>query len=297
MICSEPAEGLILTAMYPRFFFIAVAALAVTKMSANPFSDRLLQDEGFWGDGNAEIAVFTAKEKRYGTLHETEIRHILVRENFAADEMVKADNWRDPGTYPVIKLNQIITVPTGTYRYDQGHSAFWRQEDGALIKFSSTTNDSCGLSYKHAVLDDGEWEYDAFTYWEGMSAVEEEEKAPAGALFYDELPFRLRTIDWGKTTLFEAPLMASVIDSKADKLEWTSAAFAIARTPQGWRVTIKHRQGTDRLFFDKDSPFAMNEWQRWDGSTLERTHLIRLPYWELNQPGDERYLEPGATYP
>lgn len=271
--------------------------LSAGSLTANPFSERMLKDEGFWGDGKAEMAVFAAEERVYGTLRKTEVRHILVRENFAADELVKADNWQDPGTYPVIKLNQVITIPTGSYRYDQGHSAFWRQDSGKLIKFTSTTNDSCGLSYKHAELDGSEWGYEARTYWEGMSDVEIEEKAPEGALFYDELPFRLRLIDWGRTTLFEAPLMDSVIDSKADELSWTSAAFAIARVPQGWRVTIKHARGTDRMFFDTKAPYTLNEWQRWDGSSLQRTHLIRLPYWELNQPGDEKYLQPGAAYP
>lgn len=90
-------------------------------VSAQPFTERLLQNEGFWGDGNAEVAVFKATEKRYGTLRETKVRHILVRENFAKNELVKADDWQDSGTYPVIKLNQVITIPTGSYRYDQGH--------------------------------------------------------------------------------------------------------------------------------------------------------------------------------
>ena len=266
-------------------------------VSAQPFTERLLQNEGFWGDGNAEVAVFKATEKRYGTLRETKVRHILVRENFAKNELVKADDWQDSGTYPVIKLNQVITSPTGSYRSDQGHSSFWRQDSGELIKYTSTTNDSCGLSYKHGTVNGARWHYRAFTYWEGMSEVDTKTSAPPNALLYDELPFKLRTIDFGKTTLFEAPLMDSVIDSKSDKLAWPSAAFAIARTPQGWRVTVKHARGTDRFFFDQDSPHALNSWQRWDGSSLERTQLIRLPYWQLNQPGDERYLHPGATYP
>ncbi len=274
------------------------AVLAVSLASAqSPFSDRLLQNEGYWGDGKAELAVFSAKEERYGTVRDTEVRHILVREDFAAAEQVKADDWQAPGTYKVIKLNQVITVPTGTYRYDQGHSAFWRVRDGQLIKFASTTNDSCGLSYKQGNFTDGAWRYRAFTYWEGMSEVDTTANPPRDALAYDELPFKLRTLDWGKTTLFEAPLLESVIDSKADALVWAPAAFAIQRVPDGWRVTVSHARGTDRLTFDRASPHALKRWLRWDGSSLERKHLIRLPYWELNQPGDERYLQPGATYP
>ena len=267
-----------------------VLLVSTGSLAANPFSDRLLLDEGFWGDGKAEVAVFTATEKRYGTLRETEIRHILVRENFAADELVKADDWRAPGTYPVIKLNQVITVPTGTYRYDQGHSSFWRQSDGALIKFASTTNDSCGLSYKQGNRSPGGWRYRAFTYWEDMSEVSTYAKSPQGALTYDELPFKLRTLDFGNVTSFEAPLMESVIDSKADKLEWESASFTVNQQPNSWQVSVKHSRGTDSFSFDRASPHALQSWQRWDGSNLTRTNLVRLPYWKLNQPGDEKFL-------
>jgi hypothetical protein len=278
--------------------FACVAVVCASFVQADsPFKDRLLQDDGFWGDGKAEMAVFSARESRYGKLRETEIRHILVREDFARDEQVKADNWQAPGTYAVIKLNQVITVPTGSYRYDQGHSAFWRVSDGEMVKFATTTNDSCGLTYKQGNRDDDEWTYRAFTYWEGMSEVEETADAPEDALFYDELPFKLRTLDWGKVQLFEAPLMESVVDSKAEPLAWAPAAFAIERTPDGWRVTVKHARGTDRLTFERPYPHALVRWLKHDGSRLERKHLIRLPYWELNSPGDERYLAPGATYP
>jgi hypothetical protein len=283
--------------MHLRLRCLGISVLAGLNLAARPFTDHLLQDESFWGDGRAEIAVFMARENRYGTLRETEVRHILVRENFAATEAVKADDWQAPGTYAVIKLNQVITVPTGSYRYDQGHSAFWRLADGELIKFSSTTNDSCGLSYKQGNRQGDTWHYRAFTYWEGMSEVNDTVSPPAGALTYDELPFKLRLLDFGKVTLFEAPLLDSVIDSRSDELTWKPAAFALARIPSAWRVTVKHAHGTDRFFFDVESPHALQRWERWNGSELERTQLIRLPYWQLNQPGDERYLESGAGYP
>jgi hypothetical protein len=288
-----------------RYTPALVVALALTMPAfASPFTDRLLRDEAFWGDGRAEMTVFEAMEKRYGVARPTEVRHILVREHFAADEAVKADDWRAPGAYAVIKLNQIITVPTGSYRYDQGHSAFWRADLGALIKFAQTTNDSCGLTYKQGNLDGARWRYRAFTYWENMSEVEKTATPPAGALFYDELPFRLRLIDWEKTARFTAPLMAGVIGSKADALAWEPATFVVTRVapePAGdaalLRVTVSHVRGEDVFEFDAASPHALRRWERWDGTTLQRRHLIRLPYWELNRPGDERYLRPGAVYP
>lgn len=265
--------------------------------AASPFSDQLLLDEPFWSDGKAEVAVFNGTEKRYGIARETEVRHILVRESFAAQEQVKAGNWRAPGTYPVIKLNQIIAVPTGSYRYDQSHSAFWRADAGTLIKFAHTTNDSCGLTYKQGNFTGTRWRYRAFTYWEGLTETDTRAAPPAGAVFYDELPFKLRLIDWGKTTRFTAPLMASVIGSKPETLVWNEAVFSVERQGEAWRVKVVHAKGEDRFYFDATSPYGLRRWERADGTALTRTQVIRIPYWKLNAPGDERYLLPGATYP
>lgn len=280
-------------------WFVALCgALKTSAFAAAPFTDRLLRDEAFWGDGRAEIAIFDATEKRYGTARETEVRHILVRENFAAAARVKADDWRAPGTYPVIKLNQIITVPTGTYRYDQGHSAFWRVADGALIKFAQTTNDSCGLTYKQGDLaaDGRAWRYRALTYWEGMHDVDTRGTPPAGALFYDELPFKLRLLDWERAAArpegFTAPLMAGVIGSKADALSWPEATFTVTRADDAWQVRVRHARGADTFTFAAESPHLLRRWERWDGTALVLRHAVRLPYWELNQPGDERHLAP-----
>jgi hypothetical protein len=124
-----------------------------------------------------------------------------------------------------------------------------------------------------------------------MSEVSTYAKPPAGALTYDELPFKLRTLNFGVVTTFTAPLMESVIDSKADQLVWTPATFTIAAGDTVWLVTVQHAQGTDRFEFDQASPHALRSWQRWDGSSLRRTQLVRLPYWKLNQPGDEKYLQ------
>lgn len=266
--------------------------------AAAPFTDGLLRDETLWGDGRAELAIFDATEKRYGVARPTEVRHILVREHFAAKGQVKADDWRAPGAYPVIKLNQIITVPTGTYRYDQGHSAFWRVADGELIKFAHTTNDSCGLTYKQGnrSADGRAWRYRALTYWEGMEEVDTRVTPPAGALFHDELPFKLRLLDWERaaalTDGFTAPLSAGVIGSRTETPAWSEARFRVAREDATWRVAVVHARGEDRFTFDAAPPHLLRRWERHDGTALLLRHAVRLPYWELNRPGDERLLEP-----
>lgn len=269
--------------------------VAGAAFAASPFSKTLLKDETLWGDGNAEVSIYQAQERRYKTTYPAEVRHLLVRESFGPNAQVKTDNWQQPGAYPVIKLIQFTSFPTGTYKYEISHSAFWDARSGDLIKWSLAHADSCGNTYKQANrTPPGPWRYRAFTYWDGMDESDVSVTPPANTLFYDELPFRLRLIDWGRVTLFEVPLVFSTISSKADKLEWRSAAFAVEKIREGWRVTVKHARGSDQLTFSLASPHVLQRWDRWDDTSLTLKSTVRIPYWQLNQPGDERYLLPTA---
>ena len=79
--------------------------------------------DAYWRDGKAEFNTYDARIVRYGEARPCEVIQILVREDFAPNTMVKADNWQQPGTYPVLKLNQILHIPTGLYVYQQMHSS------------------------------------------------------------------------------------------------------------------------------------------------------------------------------
>ena len=87
---------------------------------------------------------------RYGTPRQCEVLHILVREPFDSKQGVKPDDAKRADVTNVLKLNQILDVPTGLYVYQQMHSNFWRVDDARLAKFSLTSNDSCGNTYKEA---------------------------------------------------------------------------------------------------------------------------------------------------
>ena len=92
----------------------------------------------------------TPKSSRYGQPRQTEVLHILVREPFELRQMVKPDNWQRPGVIQVLKMNQVLHIPTGLYVYQQMQSNFWRADNARLAKFSLTSNDSCGNTYKEA---------------------------------------------------------------------------------------------------------------------------------------------------
>jgi hypothetical protein len=259
-----------------------------------PFDAAFLADESLWGDGKAELSWYDATEVRYKEPRVSEVRHILVREDFAPDALVKADDWRRPGTYRVFKHVQILSIPTGVYRYEQAVNCFWRAADGQCLKISHVTNDSCGLTYKLGERAGDNWQLRAFTYWEGMVETAETKRLPADAVFYDELPFLLRSLQFADGLAWDFRMMDSMIGSRSQSLEWKPARLRVLAQGAVWQVAVEHHRGQDTFEFSQVKPHGLLAWARWDGSSLKLRETQRLPYWELNRTSDER-LVPGRS--
>ena len=285
------------------------------------FSAKWLQDP-VWDDGKAEFNIYEAQQVRYGSGRSSEVTHIYVREPFSADDLVKAEPNSKSATYPVLKLNQILHIPTGIYVYQQMHSAFWRSDNGQLVKATLTSNDSCGNTYKEIRARTGlggwlrpGWHYGWRTYWEGMGHGREVVHAPADAIFYDELPMRVRTIDFtGDDGRFDVQLAASIIGSKKDKLAFQKASvqwvrksggtISIAVIPENAAALTPRPQMTengfpcDQFIVEGKPPHIVREWHQLDGGVLKLKRSLRIDYWNYNQPGDlERALgaDPAAA--
>ena len=298
-------------------FIVGIGASARAQFSA-----AWLQDEKYWGDGKAEFNFYDAVEMRYGQPRKCEIIHILVREPFAERDIVKAEANTPGGTYPVIKLNQILHIPTGVYVYQQMHSAFWRCDTGELVKATLTTNDSCGNTYKEfralgglrGLMNPG-WRYEWRTYWEGMSAGEENIGAAKDATFYDELPLRVRMIDFTKltqeTASFAVLLGPTIINSKKNDIRFEPVTISWERLPLpsldshsrdlrgNIRVIVRRLTGTDVrdvFILEPKPPHLMLAWHKADGGSLQLRSSLKLDYWNYNRSGDlERALNSTNT--
>ncbi len=284
--------------MWLIVFIVGIGAEARAQFSA-----AWLQDEKYWGDGKAEFNIYDAVEMRYGQPRKCEVIHILVREPFAERDLVKAEANTHGGTYPVIKLNQILHIPTGVYVYQQMHSAFWRCDTGDLVKATLTSNDSCGNTYKEfralgglRGLTGKGWRYEWRTYWEGMSAGEENVSAPANAVFYDELPMLVRTIDFENnpggllangSRDGNIPVAQSIISSKKDipvfdkkmQVSWTELGEII-------NVIVGDGDGRDQFILAAKPPHVLKEWIKRDGGSLKLRRSLKIDYWNFNKPGD-----------
>ena len=266
--------------------------LCTLSTASAQFTPALIQNDSYWNDGKAEFSIYGAEIARYGIPRPTEVIHILVREPFDPKQFVKPEDPKRAGTLPVLKMNQILNVPTGLYVYQQMHSNFWRVDNAQLLKFSLTSNDSCGNTYKEGRREEGKFTYEYRTYWDGMAGGREDVALPANGYFYDELPFLVRTMDFsnaGKS--FEVQLTGSTINAKKDNFEFKPATFSFTRADRFIDVTLKHAGGTDTFKLDSNFPHLLREWNAADGSKLKMKRNLKVDYWNYNKPGDrERAL-------
>ena len=101
------------------------------------------------------------------------------------DELVKADDWKQPGLLPVLKLNTVIEVPTGIYTYRQMVSVFFHRATLQNIKETLTSHEWCGNSFKELLNFNPHHSFRAHTYWDGMGEVTHPLPNDPALVFYD----------------------------------------------------------------------------------------------------------------
>ena len=253
------------------------------------FTPALIQNAGYWNDGKAEFNIYDAQIMKYGQPRHTEVLHILVPEPFDLKQYVKPDNWQRPGVIQVLKLNQILHIPTGIYVYQQMHSNFWRADNGRLAKFSFTSSDSCGNSYKEARRYGETFAYQWHTYWDGMGQGRSQVRLPPNGFFYDELPFRVRTIDFSQPSGdFQIQLAPTVISSKKEKVVFEPAQVHFETGEHAIYVTVQHAAGTDHFMLGREFPYLLRKWDMADGSRLGLKQSLKIDYWNYHGLGDRR---------
>lgn len=288
--------------------WLGLLALAPGLSAHAQWSAKWLQDDAYWGDGKAEFNVYEANEIRYDQPRRSNVIHILERETFASKELAAAKDPKQPGTYPVLKLNQVIYIPTGVYAHHFMHSSYWKPDTGQLLKATLSGNDSINHTYRDfralsgwRTWLKGGWSHHWHTSREGQSEGQETISADKDATFYDELPMRVRTIDFTPGSgAFAIPLAPSIIGPEAAQVSFTPHMvewrLKSSRPSQGGRppvlgtitVTVKPRagKGEDVFILDAQPPHLLREWRKRDGGTLILQKSFKIEYRKLNKLGD-----------
>jgi hypothetical protein len=251
------------------------------------FTPALIQNNSYWGDGKAEFNIYDAQIVREGAPRPCEVLHIFVRESFDPKQFVKSDKPNQPDAIAVLKLNQIVHLPMGLSITQQMHSSFWRVDNAQLLKFSLTSSDSVGNTYKEGRRDNASFAYEYHTPSDGMAVGKENVALPSNGFFYDELPWLVRTIDFQKPSApFEIQLAGSTINSKKDNFVFMPARVSFKSTEREIDVAVEHSAGTDHFILDRDFPNLLRQWNAADGSRLKMKRSLKVAYWNYNKPGD-----------
>lgn len=266
---------------------LSLAFSLLAAVTRAQLTNDLIQNNSYWGDGKAEFNIYDAQIVREGQPRNCEVLHILVREGFDPKQFARVENQPRADTVAVLKLNQIFHIPTGLYVWQQMQSNYWRVDNGQLFKFSLTSSDSVGNSYKEARRAADVMSYEYRTYFEGMSSGSEPVALPQNAWFYDELPWRVRTFDFRKPSgETEVQLAQSAINPKKDKFEFKPAKISFVSTERNINVTVQHAGGADKFVLDGNFPFLLREWTAADGNHLKMKRNLKVDYWNYGKNGD-----------
>ena len=276
--------------------------------------------ESHWQDGRAELAGYRYHVTRYGQRREGRCAMITVTEPFSASKHVKADHssQNSADTFEALKMNLVRHFQTGIYDYHTMISIFTKSRDFSTDKVAFTCAEWCGQVYEELIFEKSAVTGMIRSYFEDESR---ELRLPAqgGGIPEDDLFILLRGLrgDYlppgGSRS---APFLPSPFHCRLthQPTYWTSAAISRSRDLEQVQVpagsfqaiayTVRVKDGrTGQFWIESAYPHRILRWswaapasdggRRMSGDGSDEGELIRstrLPYWRLNQEGDESHL-------
>lgn len=268
-----------------RTLILGKIALPAIAISAAPFAPGPLANESYWSDGKAEFDIYDAQFMRDGELRHGELLLIFFHEKIDPKTFARADDPNRADALSVVRMSEIWSAPVGLFTEQGSIAGYWRA-DGALVRLSFVGTDSFGNIARKIETKDGAMVFSNDSYRDGITTSTI--TPPVDAIFYEELPARVRALDFSKaetTIQLASPLTTS------KTIEFKPAKITCKHVDRQIVVTVQHAGGTDRFALDQDFPFLLREWQMADGSKLKMKRDLKADYWNYRKNGDrERAL-------
>ena len=259
-----------------------------------------------WGDGRAELSGYAITTRRYGTPREGKAVLIYVTEPMDRRVWVKDDAGDVPAAdrVNVMKFNHVIKFQTGIYPYSVMTSVF-APVDGAAperfspVKIAMSAQEWCGHVYQRIAPKSASFENEIRSYFHAEGDRDATVAAPAGTLYEDALPIQLRELDGpfagGKS--WSGSVVPSLWSRRRRHVELLPVPATIRRedaSRDGIAVTrFTLAYGGETIVYDVEraAPRRLLGWKTSDGDEGKILKTARLPYWQLNNAGDEKYLQ------
>lgn len=275
---------------------LPLVGVAVANSLSGQFVPALLENHSYWGDGKSEIDFYQADSTREGENIQCEAIMIFTPLFVDPNTLAPAGDNKQAGAIPAIRMAHTGTIPRGLAAEPRSIEALWRMDSMSLARLSFTGSDVSGNIAK-SIREKREpngvsWSYMCDSY----AGRGEPQSIPLGGktiVAYEELPLRLRTLDFGKSSgEFEIDLAPSLVspakefgELKPAKITWKVAERTID-------VEVQHSLGKDSFTLDSDFPFLLRDWKAWDGTHWKMKNSIRADYRKYLKKGDrERALK------
>jgi len=285
---------------------ISSLALAATLAAAAPTTTASPAFWKGWGDGKAELSGYAITTKRYGSPRDGKVVLIYVTEPMDRRTWIKDDAGDVPAEdrINVLKLNAVLKFQTGIYPYSVMTSVFapvdaQGAERFAPAKISMSAQEWCGQVYQRVLPAPGSFVSELRSYFHAEGDRDTTVKTPAGTLYEDALLIQLRELDgpFAGGRNWAGSIVPSLWSLRKSHGSLEPVAATIKRedaTRDGaavTRFTLAYGSLTTTYDVEKAPPRRVLAWKSSGGDEARILKTTRLPYWQLNGPGDEKYLQ------
>jgi hypothetical protein len=284
------------------------------------FASIILQFSGtfwsYWGDGKAELNRYETTQNRYGADRKVEEIFIYVTEPFNLEKQVKADSYNpdNKNHAQIFKLNRIKDFQTGIYDYNMMTSTFTAIDPfqingtqfskGEVVKVAFSAHDWCSHVFHQLNRRSNGIESSSYSYFESESDKKQVLPVEENTFYVDNLFIDVRELikemPQGEITLYQSlenarlshtPLsIQTATIEKSDRkynfngIETHVTSTSIFSKNETWIFLVEKEYPKKILYYEysKDNKIMSS-------GTLHKS--IRLPYWQLHDVGDEKYLK------
>ena len=279
--------------------FLALILGCQNQVSTKNSDDHFTLNSDFktyWFDGTAEISSFKLTQYRYGEPREGEAMLIYVTEDLLTNEQVKA-NRKSANSKLALKLNRTKNFFTGIYPYSIMNSSFtYLDEKDPLAKITTSIQEWCGQSYLQ-LNKKNIFNIISHSYFEGEADQNINLK---NGFTEDEIwhwiriaPMALPEGEFEILPAFEFLRLLHI------PIKYYKAKANIEKFKDYYSYEISYPELKRKLTidFEKTVPYRILKWKEVDLNNPNRTSIasrvksLKLPYWQLNHLGDERFRD------
>jgi hypothetical protein len=259
-----------------------------------------------WGDGKAELSGYAVTASRYGAPRDGRVVLIYVTEPMDRRNWIKDDAGDVPreDRVNVMKLNHVLKFQTGIYPYSVMTSVFapvdgFSAERFAPAKVALSAQEWCGHVYQRLIARPDAFDSEVRSYFHAEGDRDTTVKIPPGTLYEDALLIQLRELDGpfagGKD--WTGSIVPSLWSQRKRHTALDPGPATIRResaTRDGLpvtRFTLTYGSVSTLYEVEKAAPRRVLFWKSSDGDEARILKTARLPYWQLHDPGDEKYLQ------